>query len=1342
MEGGAAGERDPAALERALLDEQEEVKRSLGQSDSSDDDVPIQVSFESYSMDFQWAIREGPFPKEAVLHHLVWSWAAKAPHAPAVSDENGVTVTYFQLWQRSIKLAAIIRRQDPLDGAVPDKLVAICVERNVSMIVSVLAVLEAGYGFVAVGLHSSAGQRRQIVEHSEAWAILVSPSCLAADGRGDWCPLPARATIVVSSNGDALGTHSPMPSPRTPRGTQSASTTKRAASSADVCCCYYTDGPHSEPQGVLIEHRNVVNMVAWLMSVPDVLVPGKALLNLADLTRAPFVTDLFWALGSGSRLHVASSEASRDGQHLRCILDREKDISVLATTPSIIHMLSASDWNGAPDLHVFCSGESVSPGLRGVLGRCKSVFNLYRVTETVGGTFFSGTSASSWQTGEQLPIGQTIWNIAALILDEDTMMPIPEGDGNVGTLFLGGAGITRGLLNQPEESSRAFVRNPHSDMVERFKSLGFPRPELLYNTGDYASRAFAGGPIVFQGRKTDFVTIGGRTVNLHEIEAVLERRSLVQRAVVIPRRDVAGRSPRQVLVAYVEVKRGYRGANRLAQAKLRSHIIGLARRELLSHSVPPFVVLMQPEDWKLTSAATVDRSALPAPEESSEVDMDSDDSSGGSTGGSDRGIVGDETKTAAEIFVARDDAASMEKGTTKREDGGGGDEHEAKKKSEDHKAETAAATRRAEFANQLEPLRGLLGVLVLFFFWGQLSRPEFFDAASSSPFAVYFGFRPDAGPNEIHLAMLVIGAVVFAELVGRRSTMRCGTPFSQGRAGSFKLLTAILGYWATSAGRVFPMYYLALLLSLLVCGAQQQSAMQTADVFFPHSDAELAKGGSVVTLGFLYAAGLPGLLPMHPAPHWVYVTVGWLLLLFAPLIIPCLALVRRTYFAVVGIVLSLVGGWLGMLLKRGSKAYGGDATGSNGGGGAVNGAGSWSFDVVSDLVITYPCLFIAGAFIGHVLELNHFSAVACHSYRANGATTVDGEDGDDDVPPAPRRGRSASRQCILRRGWGIVADICAFLLAIFTWACPDRPAGTTSSAGNSSSAPLLSTSQWDLWFYFGAIPLRLVAAALFVFSLCAGSGATSRLLRASVPTFYGRISWPLFLLSPATVILVLGSSVARGLLQQSYEAAPLSCVAIGLAVLLLATFLGWICQTYFLDLAVPQAWAFAIQARSRCCSRSNAGSGSNAAAAAKEEEAAGREPLLSKRSKGEPTEPPWPTRPGTHEAAKKKKRSGSAKAASSACSFAQWQTFACVLGAMLLVALVVLLRHDPNMGHLWLSGGQQSSGQSNQITAAGDQSNQSSTTTTLLENGRGSSRTVTGLGLRRHHPPPSSLQPE
>jgi hypothetical protein len=212
------------------------------------------------------------------------------------------------------------------------------------------------------------------------------------------------------------------------------------------------------------------------------------------------------------------------------------------------------------------------------------MINHYGPTETTVGSCTFDVDAEPAQRPPTVPIGRPIANTVVRILDR-RLNPVPFGV--AGELCIGGAGVARGYVDEPEQTAAAFIEDPAA-------------PEAggrLYRTGDRA-RFLPGGTIEFLGRIDEQVKIRGYRVEPGEVELTLTRHPAIKQAAVVARDDGHGESR---LVAYLVA------SPPPATDELRA---------FLTESLPEFMVpstFAMVDELPLTPSGKIDRQALPDP---------------------------------------------------------------------------------------------------------------------------------------------------------------------------------------------------------------------------------------------------------------------------------------------------------------------------------------------------------------------------------------------------------------------------------------------------------------------------------------------------------------------------------------------------------------------------------------------------------------------------------------------------------------------------------------------------------------------------------------------------------
>jgi amino acid adenylation domain-containing protein len=345
----------------------------------------------------------------------------------------------------------------------------------------------------------------------------------------------------------------------------------------------YTSGSTGRPKGVMIPHSGLLNLAAWHQRVYGVT-PADRATQLAAPAFDASVWELWPYLTAGASIQIPPEEVCASPSTLLQWL-AVKAIS-LCFLPTPLAEAVIEEW-GARDLALralLTGGDTLHRGPRQALPY--SLVNHYGPTENTVVT----TCAPATTTHESPvppPIGRPISNTQIYLLDRQ-MRPVPIGV--PGEVCIGGAGLARGYLNQPELTAEKFIPHPFSAT----------RGARLYGTGDLA-RYLPDGNLEFLGRIDQQVKIRGFRIELGEIEAVLRQHPAAREVVVIAREDVAGDKR---LVAYLV-------ATQLpppSPHELRTFL----QQKLPDYMVPSaFMVL---DALPLTPHGKVDRRALPTPD--------------------------------------------------------------------------------------------------------------------------------------------------------------------------------------------------------------------------------------------------------------------------------------------------------------------------------------------------------------------------------------------------------------------------------------------------------------------------------------------------------------------------------------------------------------------------------------------------------------------------------------------------------------------------------------------------------------------------------------------------------
>ncbi|MGC5287861.1 non-ribosomal peptide synthetase [Micromonospora sp. DT231] len=495
-----------------------------------------------------WNDTTGEVP-DLLIHQLLERQAAVTPDAVAARSGD-------RRWSyRELDAAANRAGHLLLDlGVVPEARVGVCLPRSLEMLAVMLGIFKAGG--VWVPLDPALPQRRldQIVADA-GLAVIVAAPRYAERVAG----YPARHVELTEDDPRLrTGPDGPVDSPVRP---------------ANAAYILFTSGSTGGPKGVVLEHRNLINIITWAHRElgPETFTSVPL---ISSMTFDVCMWEIFTALAGGGTVVIAEDALA---------LPRTPGtdtLSLVTAVPSIwSELLKMGGPPGSPPT-VVSNGEVLAPSvLRGLaeLPGVERIYNMYAPTETTTFSLFNIV-----RPGEAIPIGRPMLNTKAYILDP-RKRPVPPGV--VGELHLGGAGVTRGYLNRPALTAERFIPDP-------FSTTG---GERLYATGDLVRYA-SDGRILYVGRVDHQVKLRGARIELGEVEAIILTHPAVGEACAMVRRAASG----DELVAAAAPRPGAA----VSDAELR----GFLADRLPAYMVP--AVLRVTDSLPLLPSGKLDRKAV------------------------------------------------------------------------------------------------------------------------------------------------------------------------------------------------------------------------------------------------------------------------------------------------------------------------------------------------------------------------------------------------------------------------------------------------------------------------------------------------------------------------------------------------------------------------------------------------------------------------------------------------------------------------------------------------------------------------------------------------------------
>ncbi|MCQ1951297.1 amino acid adenylation domain-containing protein [Arthrobacter sp. zg-Y859] len=478
----------------------------------------------------------GRTPEQRTLVDIITETVSAYPGAPAI-DDGTVSLSYAEL---ELRVQALARRLWAGGIGAGDRVGIYVPSGSVDLYIAILGVLYSGAAYVPVDTDEPAGRAETV------WA------------EGGVCAVIEAGLELNLLQGVPSGGHSPQPHPE------------------DDAWIIFTSGSTGKPKGVAVTHRSAAALVdaeSSLYCVNAPLSPGDRVLAGLSVSFDASCEEMWLAWAHGACLVPAPRSVVRSGADLGPWLV-ERRITAVSTVPTLAAHWSTETLDRVR-LLIF-GGEACPEELvRRLAAPGREVWNTYGPTET---TVIACGALLDGQSTVRIGLPLNGWSLA--VIGEEGN---PVRWGEVGELVIGGVGVSRYL--DPEKDAEKFTPLP---------ALGWER---AYYSGDHV-RADQEG-LVFLGRVDEQIKLGGRRIELGEIDDALSRLPGVAAASAAVHSTQSGN---RVLAGY------------LVPAAGATLDLGAARAQLaqnLPASIVPSLGIV--DELPMKASGKVDRKALPWP---------------------------------------------------------------------------------------------------------------------------------------------------------------------------------------------------------------------------------------------------------------------------------------------------------------------------------------------------------------------------------------------------------------------------------------------------------------------------------------------------------------------------------------------------------------------------------------------------------------------------------------------------------------------------------------------------------------------------------------------------------
>ncbi|MGY0055411.1 AMP-binding protein [Streptomyces sp. LZ34] len=445
---------------------------------------------------------EDPYVYGERIDRVIARWGEQTPHAVAV-QQGDRCLSYAELTVAASRVAGALR----LRGVGPGAFVPTLMDRSPELVIALLGIMRAGAACVPLDRSWAPWRIDDLIDRAAADVVIADPDESRVLGPAARVTVDALLRPVASGADGALA---------------------EWGEGTDAACVVLASGSTGRPTGAVCPHRALVRALVGAVGQAAPVDRSTRFLQSASPGLEAFAAELWLPLlHGGSSVLAPARQGPPRAEALRAATrdGGSSGFDGLLLPSALFHDLAEEDpglFDGVRVLAV--TGAPVSaaharavlrraPGLHLLTGYGPAAASMFATTFVVG-------EADVAETAKALPLGRATVHTDVVVLGEDGRA-LPAGE--TGELVVGGHGVARGLLGDPDTTASGF-----------FESAGELIPPGRYcRTGDLGWRDERGN-LWFEGRRDGRFRAGGSWLEPSEIEAVLEADDRIDSCVVFP----------------------------------------------------------------------------------------------------------------------------------------------------------------------------------------------------------------------------------------------------------------------------------------------------------------------------------------------------------------------------------------------------------------------------------------------------------------------------------------------------------------------------------------------------------------------------------------------------------------------------------------------------------------------------------------------------------------------------------------------------------------------------------------------------------------------------------------
>lgn len=496
-----------------------------------------------------------------LIHAPIEHQARHNPDALAVTA-HGEVASYGDLNAAANRLAHRLTT----GGIGPETRVAILIDRSVSLVVALLAVLKASGTFMVIDPAEPDVRRDRMLALSGARVLLTTRDLAGRVGfASEVLAVDDPATVALMPATDPP----PMAAPD------------------NLAYLVFSSGSAGEPKGIAVEHRSLDRYLAAIEAELDAR-PGDVHVGMSSLSGDLWLTSLFPALRTGGVVRFVPRDRALDPIMLARWFG-ESPCDFLKMTPSHLRVLLSIDDPRAilPRRGLVIGGEPLGWDLADRVGELAPdcpVLNSYGPAEAAVAVLIHRLPATPGRRiSAMVPLTDALGDNRVIVLDDAMRLVPPDMPGE---LFIAGSQLARCYVGPPSATACRFLPDPYG-----------PPGARIYRTGDRV-RLLPGGGVQILGRTDRQVKIRGMLIQPAEIENVLLGHPRIEAAAVTA---TPMRGEDSSLTAYVVTD----GTGPLGDAEMRAYV----RARLPGQFVPRSIITVPA--LPIGANGKIDYAALP-----------------------------------------------------------------------------------------------------------------------------------------------------------------------------------------------------------------------------------------------------------------------------------------------------------------------------------------------------------------------------------------------------------------------------------------------------------------------------------------------------------------------------------------------------------------------------------------------------------------------------------------------------------------------------------------------------------------------------------------------------------